>query len=188
MGTRSRKAVIAATTVLATASLALAGTKYQANLVPTSLTAPTLAPKGKVKMKDTGQLKAVLKGVVDASSAPVTTAPDTKYDPGDSTLGFYVVIVKGTFVALAVPFETVIPVGLKNGNGATALDLSMLFSLIPPGVVRSVDVTGGEVWGPISSAQAPACDAVVTQGFTVIPNDPSCRDGSKIGVAGINIP
>jgi len=139
-------------------------------------------------LKDVGLVQATLKGVTDSGGNPVTTTPLTKWKTGDSSLGMYVVIVKGNFTALGVDFETVLPVGLKNGNGASKADLSSLFGMIPGGVGRSVEVTGGEVWGPISSGQAAACDTVVSTGFTLTPGDPACRDGSQIGVAGINIP
>ncbi len=177
--------------VAASASVALAGTKYQTNLVPSSATSPptppTLSSKGQIKMLDTGKVQAKLKSVTVDGTTFVTTSTsykDTKTLDGSE----YIVILKANFAALGVPFESAIPVDLKNGNGVTNLLMSSLFALIPPGVGRSIDVEGAEVWGPLGTATLAACQAVVDTGYDLTPGDTACRQGTEIGVSGINIP
>jgi len=181
--------------LLVAASAALAGTKYQANLVTASKTSPatnpTIANTGKLSVKDTGDVKAGIKGVTDGAGALVTTSQSYK-DSGTLDGEQYIVILKLRMTALSDPnaptdAETVIPVDLKKGNGSTKMSLSGLMGLLPSGIGRSMEIIGGEVWGPLGAANVTACSAVLTTGFAMA-GDPSCRGGTMVGVAGINIP
>jgi len=177
--------------LMTSAAVALAGTKYQANLVPASATNPppnpTMTSKGKVKLDDKASLKVGLKGVTDGGGVLVTSSTSLK-DTGDLDGTEYIVILKATFTALGTPIEAPIPVALKNGNGSGSASLGALIGLIPAGTGRSIEVTGGEVWGPLGAGTLAACQADVDTGYSLTPGSPNCRGGSKIGVAGINIP
>lgn len=100
----------------------------------------------------------------------------------------YVAVIRGTFTALGVGFELPVPIDLKKGNGTTKLNGSASFSMIPPGIGRSAEINGVEVWGPLGAANVAACNAVLASVVSLVPNDPSCRGGTKIGVAGVNFP
>ena len=103
--------------------------------------------------------------------------------PDDGTAVF-----RATFTALGLGIEGAVPVELKKGNGTGKFSQAALFSLIPAGLGRSVELNGVEIWGPLGAGNVAACTAVVTAGYSVVANDPSCRGGTKIGVAGISIP
>ncbi len=181
-----KRRMIVSLTALAVlaAPAAFAGTKYQANIVPATAAAPTLTNKSKLQLDDKGKALALLKGV-DAGAGPVDT--DGSWKTGSLTGDEYVVIAEGTFVALSAAFEMAIPVELKKGNGTTKLDTSALFLLIPPGL-RSMALGEAEVWGPLGAGNAAACLATITAGFNLPPAPNPCRQGSKIGVAGLQIP
>lgn len=178
----TKRTMAMATAMLAvSASAVLAGTKYQANLVPATVTNPTMA-SGKVQLKDTADIKAKIKGVTDGAGDPVTGVDDDTVIDGTE----YVVILKATFTALNITIEAPIVMDLKNGGGKGAVSLGGLIGLIPPGVTRAVEVVGGEVWGPVGPANAAACQADVTAGYAAPPS--ACKQGTKIGVAGIYVP
>jgi hypothetical protein len=170
------------------ASAALAGTKYQANIVPASATNPpsdpTMSAKGKVKLDDKGNVKVGIKGVTDAGGVPAESSFAGPALDGTE----YIYIVKGTFVSLGVQFEVDIPIDVKKGNGKAALSLSSQFALIPMGAGRGVEITGGEVWGPLGAANVAACQPDVTAGVSLVPGNTNCRGGTQIGVAGVFIP
>lgn len=170
---------------------AFAGTKIQMNVVPSSATSPptnpTLTSKGKFQVDDKAKMQVGLKGVTDGAGLPVTTSTSYK-DTATLDGTQYVAVVRGTFTALGVTFESALPVELKKGSGTGKVSLASLFSAIPAGVGRSVEVNGVEIWGPLGASNVAACTAVVTAGFSVVPNDPACRGGTKIGVGGMNIP
>ncbi len=188
-----RVLTMAVAALAVSASAALAGTKYQANVVPSSTTNPpsnpTLSAKGKVSLKDSGDIKVGIKGVTDGTGAPAESTTAYK-DSGYTTLdgSEYIYIAKGTFVSLGVSFEAYVPIPVKKGNGKGSLNLSSQFGLIPAGVGRGVEITGGEVWGPIGTANLAACQADVTAGAVVVLPDNNCRQGDQIGVAGIVVP
>jgi len=172
---------------------ALAGTKVQENIVPSSATSPpgnpTLSTAGKFQMDDKGKVQVTLKGVTDGAGAPVTSSGSyaSKTMPVlDGTQ--YVAVFRATFTALGLGIEGAVPVELKKGNGTGKFSQAALFSLIPAGLGRSVELNGVEIWGPLGAGNVAACTAVVTAGYSVVANDPSCRGGTKIGVAGISIP
>jgi hypothetical protein len=172
------------------ASTALAGTKYQANLVPSSASSPPTNPTmeaGKLSLKDTADIKAKAKGITDAGGNEVTGSTsfaDTATLDGSE----YVVILKAQFTALAIDIEAPIAMSVKNGGGKGAVSLAGLLGLLPPGVGRSIEVTGAEVWGPLGPANVAACQAEVAVGYVIGALSSTCRGGTRIGVGGINIP
>jgi hypothetical protein len=165
-----------------------AGTKYLANLVPVSASPPTLAETSKVIALSNGKLKATLKGVLDSSGQPVTT--DGSFTSSGTLTGDeYVTILSGIFVDLNVAFEFVLVAELKKGNGTAKVDASDLFGLIPPGNLRSVQITTTETYGPLGAANVAACSALLAAGGFNLPPVPNpCIGGSRIGVAGFAIP
>ena len=177
--------------VAVSASAAMAGTKYQANIVPSSATNPptnpTLTSKGKASLKDDGNIKVGIKGVTDGGGVPAESTTAFK-DTGLLDGSEYIYIAKGRFVSLGVDFEAYVPVPVKKGNGKGAVDLSGQLGAIPAGVGRGVEITGGEVWGPVGLANLAACQADVTAGVSIVLPDNDCRAGTQIGVAGILIP
>jgi hypothetical protein len=189
-------ALIAVAVVAASATSAPAGTKYAANLVSNGTVdppvPPTLSPKSSIKVADKGAIQVSLSGVVDGGGMPVTTS--TSYNDGTGLDGSeYIVIIKLFIPAVAVLFPVIelpVPVDLKAGKGKTKLNASSFFALIPPGTGRGVEITGSEVWGPLSAAKAPACEAIVSSSLPVSlgANDPTCRGGDHIGMSGMYIP
>jgi hypothetical protein len=173
--------------VAVSASAALAGTKYQATIVTSSGVAPAVPPTlsaGKVSVKDTGDIKVGVKGV-DDGTGPVTTSTSFK-DTATLDGTEYVAIVKFNFTALNADVEVAVPMDVKKGTGKGAVSLGGLTSLIPAGVGRSLEVTGGEVWGPLGAANVTACTAELTTGYAL--GASTCKQGVRIGVAGINVP
>lgn len=189
-------ALIAMAVVAASATSAPAGTKYQTNLVSNSTTDPppnpTLSAKSSIKAADKGAIQVSLSGVTDSSGMPVTTS--TAYNDGAALDGTeYTVIIKLYIPAIAALFPIVelpVPVDLKAGKGKTKLNASSFFTLIPPGTGRGIEVRASEVWGPLSAAKAPGCDAIVHSSLPVSlsENDPTCRGGDHIGMSGMYIP
>lgn len=61
---------------------AVAGTKFQTNIVPSSAvsppTNPTLSTAGKVQLDDKGKIQVGVKGVTDGAGSPVTTSPQSR--------------------------------------------------------------------------------------------------------------
>jgi hypothetical protein len=170
------------------AATALAGTKYQANLVNASATDPPTNPtmaSGKLSLKDTGDIKAKVKGVTDGGGALVTGSTSFK-DTGTLDGSEYVAILKMNFIALGVVVEVPVAMSMKNGGGKGAVALGSLVSMIPPGTGRSLEVTGGEVWGPLGGANVAACQAELATGFALLSS--LCKGGTKVGVAGVDVP
>jgi len=172
---------------------ASAGTKYATNLVPTSLTAPNLSRKSKVRVKGNGEVTVILKKVQDSGGRVTTDQSWSGVSPmitGDE----YFVILKATFVADGTPFHISVPVELQNGAGAATISIAALFAMVPPGVVRSVEATGADVYGPLGEDKAAGCEAAIfaSLGIILFPdpalNPNPCLGGTKIGVAGILIP
>ena len=170
------------------ASAAMAGTKYQATLVTASTTAPPSNPTlaaGKLSLKDTGDIKAGVKGVTDGGGMPVTSSTSFK-DTATLDGTEYVVVLKLNFTALGVDVEIPVAMDLKGGTGKGAVSLGTLTSLIPAGTGRSLEVTGGEVWGPLGVANVAACQAELTNGYAI--GTSLCKGGTRVGVAGVNVP
>jgi len=185
-----RVLTMTAAAVALSASAALAGTKYQANIVPASATNPptnpTLSSKGKAALDDKGNVKVGIKGVTDGAGAPANSSTSLKdTNTLDGTEYFY--IAKGTFTSLGVTFEVPVPMDVKKGSGAAKVSLASQFALIPAGAGRGVEITGGEVWGPLGAANLASCQAEVTAGV-VVAGSSTCRGGTKIGVAGLLVP
>ena len=172
---------------------ASAGTKYGTNLVPTSLTAPNLSRKSKVKVKDSGEVTVTLKKVQDSGGRVTTDQSWSGISPtitGDE----YFVILKATFVADGTPFHISVPVELLNGAGAATISVAALFAMIPPGVVKSIEATGADVYGPLGAEKAADCQEAIFASLGIIlapdpeENPNPCLGGTKIGVAGILVP
>lgn len=145
---------------------------------------PTME-SGKLSLKDTGDIKTKVKGVTDGGGVLVTgntSLQDTGLLDGDE----YVVILKANFTALGVDIEIPIAMDLKNGGGKGAVSLGALVGMIPPATGRSIEVTGGEVWGPLGGANVLACQAELTTGFALLTS--LCKGGTKVGVAGVDVP
>lgn len=179
---------------LVIATPALAGTKYQTNIVSNSPTHPpanpTLSPKSAIKLDDKGKIQASLAGVTDGSGALVTTSGSFN-SSGTLDASTYIVILKLHLPAIAGLFEVVefpIPVDLKNGKGKTKYNVSSLFAFLTPPNGRTVEIRGLEVWGPMGAGAA-ACDALVSGPLPVIfPPDMTCRSGDHIGISGLAVP
>lgn len=170
------------------ASAALAGTKYQSSLVTASPTNPATNPtmeSGKLSLKDTGDIKAKVKGVTDGGGMLVTGSTSFK-DTATLDGSEYVVILKANFSALNVDVEIPVAMSMKNGGGKGAVSLGGLVSLVPAGVGRSLEVTGGEVWGPLGAGNVVACQAELTLGYAIAPS--LCKGGTRVGVAGVSVP
>ncbi len=198
MKTLKQLALIAAA-VAVSASPALAGTKYAANLVSNSPTHPpanpTLSSKSSIKLSDKGTIQIGLAGVTDGGGTLVTS---TSGWPDSGTLDGteYTVIIKMVIPGIAGLIERVevpVPVVLNKGKGKVKLSAAPLFNLIPGGIGRTLEITGSEVWGPLG-ANAAACEAVVESAIPaslyppMTPQDNSCRGGSQIGMSGLDIP
>ncbi len=155
--------------MMMSASAALAGTKVQMNLVPSSSVNPPANPtmsrsKGKILILDKGKLSVMLSDVTDAAGNLVTTTqffnlgakmstPTLQLDGSE-----YVVVMVIDVPALPVlvsgfpeQVQVVVPVDLKSGKGKTTIDLSPFLSQIPTGsgIGRSIGFVGAQVWGPI---------------------------------------
>jgi hypothetical protein len=190
MQTLKRLAIVAMA-VAVSAAPALAGTKYQTNIVPNDPlhppSNPTLSPKGQIKISDKGSLQVSLAGVTDGGGALVTSSNTLGLDGTE-----YVAIIKLVIPAISgfIPIvEVPVVVELKNGKGKTKLNVASLFGLIPVGFGRSIEFVCTEVWGPLGG-QAAACQAVLTGNppASLFSPDPACRGGSQIGISGVAIP
>ncbi|MBX3027962.1 hypothetical protein KF840_23965 [bacterium] len=174
--------------VAVTASAAMAGTKYQSNVVNASTTHPPGNPtvaSGKVSVQDNGNIKVGVKGVTDGGGAPVDSSTSYK-DTATLDGSEYIYIVKLNYTALGVDVEIPVVLTMKKGGGKGAVSLGGLTSNIPMGVGRSLEVTGGELWGPLGAGNVPACTADVTAGFAILSS--ACKGGTRVGVAGIAVP
>ncbi len=197
-----RKLAVIGLAVVASAAPALAGTKYAANIVPSSPANPppnpTLSSKGSIKLDDKGKLSVSLSGVTDAGGALVDTSGvynDSLLPTVDATTYIAIVRLKMPGVTALVPaiddVELPVPVDLKKGKGKTKLDAGPLLDLLDilPTLGRTAEVAGVEVWGPLG-ATAAACQAVVGNSppVSLVTPDAACRGGSQIGMSGIAIP
>jgi hypothetical protein len=200
MKTMKRLAAVA-TAILASATVASAGTKYATNLVSNSPVdpppPPTLSPKSQVKLSDKGAIQIQLAGVVDGAGLPVTTSTsynDTKATSAVLDGSEYVVIIKLLIPAVqaALPppgiVEVPVPVDLKAGKGKTKLSAAPLLVLIGDGIGRSIEIVGSEVWGPLGS-NAAGCQAIVASSLpaSITSPDPTCRGGTQIGISGLSV-
>ena len=186
-----RSLITASAIVIAGATLATAGTKWQANVVPTTAAAPTLSNKSKASMDDKGKVQVNLQDVTDAvglvngdGSFTAKTAPALSGDE-------YVAIVTGKFLALGVTFEFALPIELKKGKGSAKIDASSLFNLIPPGLLKSIEVQGAKVYGPLGAANVVACTALLNSAIPRVNLPPApnpCQAGALIGTTGIQLP
>jgi hypothetical protein len=166
---------------------ASAGTKYQASLVPTSDAPAGLSTKSKVVLKSNGQVKVTLKGV-NGGGGLVSTDQSLRQG-GMLTGDEYVTVLHGTFVALGISLELNLVAELKKGKGVAKADASSLFNLVPPNVVRAIEVTGATVYGPLGQANVAGCQANLGLGGLVFEPTPNpCIGGSQVGVAGIMVP
>jgi hypothetical protein len=208
----STLAVTAVAGVVLAASAAWAGTKYQTSLVPADADNPTLSAKSKMQIKDKGLLQAKLQGITDGAGDLVTG--DGTYNPkkGMTTLSGdeYVVVQNGTFPGVGnTGFQFNLVADVKKGKGKAAFDGGPLFSLIPNGVHRAVNVTSVAVYGPVgdqtcngvtcpngvsctTNADCPTLqdcqDNLDGNGFVLEGFDNPCIGGELLGVGGILIP
>jgi len=172
----STLAVTAIAVVALAASAAWAGTKFQTNLVPgytfsigpcsagtctinnTKVCATNadcietpMSEKSKMQIKDTGSFQAKLQGIEDDLGDLITG--DGSFDPkkGSCTLtgDEYFVVQTGTFPALATGFQFNLVAEVSKGKAKAGIDASALFSLIPNGVHKAVNVEGIAVYGPV---------------------------------------
>jgi hypothetical protein len=179
---------MAAAMIAVSATAALAGTKYQSSLVNASTTDPPSNPTmsvGKVQVKDTGDIKAQVKGVTDGTGALVTSSTAVK-DTGDPDDTSYIAIIKANYVPLNIDVEIAVPMDVKKGGGKGGVSLASLTSLITPGVGRSIAMNGAEVWGPLGAANVAACNTELNTGFAI--GSSACKGGTRIGVGGVDIP
>lgn len=192
MKTLKRFAMVAM--ALAIATPALAGTKFQTNLVSNDPidppSNPTISPKSSIKMSDKGSIQVGLAGVTDGAGTLVTTSGsynDTFAVDGTQ----YVAIIKLRLPAIEGLFPIVelpIAVDLKGGKGKTKYSAAPLFGFLGAGNGRTVEIQGVEVWGPLGGGAA-ACQAILSAPIPVIfPPDPSCRSGNEIGMSGLAVP
>ena len=195
------RSILFAAALLLWSTLALAGTKVQMNIVPTppdclvaglfclnvdagcggdnNDCAPgTMSEKSKVKIKDTLQLKATIKGVTDGTGALMTTGPAEDADDN--------LVLK---VALSTcPVDTASPpicddpaniylkVVLTNGKGKLTVDLAPVLLLGAGSPVNVMGVAllgaagGGNCLGSNSTADIAArindgtCDSIIVRG------------------------
>jgi hypothetical protein len=199
MLTLRRSAFIAMAVVAASASSALAGTKYATNLVSNALVDPppnpTLSSKSQIKLGDTGAVSVSLAGVTDAGGALVTTTQaynaSVKAPPLTLDGSEYIVIIKLHIpaVGLVPVIEVPVPVDLTGGKGKTKLNLAGVLGLLGSGLGRGLEITGAEVWGPLGPP-APTCLVIVGNSphASLLGGDPSCRGGLQIGIAGLSLP
>lgn len=190
----------AAMALAVTAAPALAGTKYAANLVSNSpsdpIVPPTLASKSAVKLDDKGGISVSLAGVVDGGGLPVTTS--TSYnDTGTLDGSEYVAIIKMVIPGIsgiADRVELPVVLDLKAGKGKAKKSAAALFAFIPPGIGRSLEIIGTEVWGPLGGPTATTCQAIVSNALPVSvvpvggPDPTDCRGGVNFGMSGLAIP
>lgn len=195
-----KKLAVIGLAVVASAAPALAGTKYAVNIVTNDPvhppSNPTLSPKSAIKLDDKGKLSVSLSGVTDGAGVLVDTSGvynDSVLPTVDATT--YIVLLRLVLpgVTNVVPIiddvELPVPVDLKKGKGKTKLDAGPLLGLILPGIGRTLEVIGVEVWGPLGG-QAAACQAVVggSPPASLTTPDAACRGGSQIGMSGLAIP
>ncbi len=203
MLTLKRVALISMAVVAAATSPALAGTKYAANLVSNSVVDPppnpTLSPKSSMKLSDKGSIAIALAGVTDGSGALVTTstvyADSVKLKQPPALDGSEYIVIITLFipaVAEAAPvIEVPIPVDLKGGKGKTKLSVAGLLGLIGPGIGRSIEIRGAEVWGPLGTTGGePGNCLAVLQGPAPVglPLGATCRGGTQFGISGLSVP
>ena len=201
-----RIAVIAMAVVAASATMATAGTKYATNLVSNQQfypeTPPTLSPKSKIALSDKGIIQIALAGVVDGAGLPVTTSQvyndslkdmDTANEDLDGSEYFVIIKLYIPATSMVVPGGSVdvpVPVDLKAGKGKTKLNVSGLLGFLGASAGRGIEITGSEVWGPLTPAKEAGCEAVINGPFqaSVPGGDTSCKGTGQIGMSGLYVP
>ena len=171
--------------LLFSASLAAAGTQVKGSIVPNDPTGnPQLSSKSSFGMKGSGAYVVKLKGMTDATGAPVpvttATTPDAQYW----------LTVRGEAVGFSweynIPISVVVP-GQATLKGAVAL-----ISAVPAG--NAIGVHGVEVHAPTpdpgSTADCqtlmtdPSLPGVFVAGVSAFPTNP-CASGPRLGLTGI---
>jgi|ETNmetMinimDraft_28_1059901.scaffolds.fasta_scaffold17592_2 hypothetical protein len=153
------------------------GSKVLASLVPTTdgtamvdtnddgiddTLAPvtTISSKSKFIIKSNGLMKGLLKDITDPAGNLVTT--DGSYKASGTLTGDeYVIVIAGKFFSMNVDYAFVMGVEAKKGKGATKLDGSGMFGLIPEGVHRASSVDSIRVYGPIGAENVDGCQNIL---------------------------
>lgn len=169
---------VAATAVLFSTGLAMAGTKFQSNVVGNP-TDPTVSPKSKFKLAGSGDYQLGLKGITDSMGNPAAvttgTTPDTEY----------IMIIKGD--AGGVLWDYCIPFNItKEGQAKVKGSASSLLGLVATGT--PVGVLGVEVHEPTTAGTAAACTAVLggaIPGVFLGPPPNPCASGARVGISGV---
>ncbi len=178
---------------------AVAGTKWQTNIVPESDTDPTLYEKSKISFSDKGKVKATIQGITDNAGMIVTT--DTSIKNHTITGDEYFVILEGFFPGVSnIAFQFNLPFEVKEGKGRAKFDATGLFGLIPGGAHRASAMTSVKVVGPLGVANIDDCQTNLLAGGLAVGNNGGfvvdlgggfvnpCDFGDLIGVGGVLIP
>lgn len=171
--------------LLLSASLAAAGTQVKGSIVPNDPTGnPQLSSRSGFSMKGSGAYSVKLKGMTDATGAPVpvttVTTPDAQYW----------VTVRGEAVGFF--WEYNIPISVVEPGQARLKGTVALISAVPAG--NAIGVHGVEVHAPTpdpgSTADCqtlmtdPGLPGVFVSGVSAFPTNP-CASGARMGLTGI---
>ncbi len=127
----------------------------------------TISAKSKFIIKSNGLMKGLLKDITDDSGNPVTT--DGSYKASGTLTGDeYVIVISGKFFAMDVDYAFVLGVEAKKGKGATKLDGSSMFGLIPEGAHRASSVDSIRAYGPIGAENIDGCQNILDANGTIL--------------------
>lgn len=173
-----RMITVAMATVAVSASVAMAGTKVQGNLVGANNGAnPTVDGKSKFKFDGKGSYQIGLKGVTDSSGNPAAvtngSTPDTEY----------IAVIKGR--AAGVDWQFNVPFNItKEGQAKVKGSAGSLLTLTPSGT--PIAVLGVEIHEPVPAMDAAACTAVLTGAIPGVALGANpCANGAIVGISGI---
>lgn len=167
------------------ASLAAAGTQVKGSIVPSDPTGnPQLSSRSTFGLKGSGAYAVKLKGMTDATGAPVPVTTSTTPDAQ------YWLIVRGEAVGFS--WEYNIPIAVAEPGQATLKGAVALLAAVPAG--NAVGVHGVEVHAPTPDPGSTAdCQTLMTDpslpgvfvgGVSAFPANP-CASGARLGLTGI---